>query len=457
MRLLTKAIYRFSDLYHGTGMKEKTNFLLKSQWWSLDKLREFQLQKLKKLVKHAYTHVPYYQKAFRNAGIVPSDIKELQDLEKIPILTKDDVRKYARSIISRNAQQRDRIKGHTGGSTGLPIQLYRDRNTEAWATACMRRFYSWIGMELGESVMTVAGGSLGGILRKRNLRTMITELRDRIEGRFFIQAFSLDDKQISKIESILEKNPIRILRGYPSALWILSRFAMKNHKILKQFEIAITTAERLYDFQRSDIEEGLAVDVFDQYGSGEIYSIANQCEEKELYHINDEHLIVETKSLGFDRPELTPAIVTNLDNYTMPFIRYDLGDIVRNTSRSCKCGRKLTTLESVVGRTYDFVVSTDGKLLPGVFIPHIFRKVQGFDRFYAHQPSIELLQIKIVPNEQFKEKELDDLETAMKEFLGESVTIEFEEVEESELPQTRSGKLVFVRSEIAPEYMKDST
>ncbi len=451
--IVSKIIYPLSDILNGSQVMKQYRFLQESQYWTSEQLRDLQLSKLQRLVHHAYNNVSYYRKIFKASGISPSEIRTLQDVELIPVLTKDDIRKFKSELVAINMPKRDFGYSSTGGSTGLPIQLYRDRETKSWSKAAVLRYQDWFGISPGDRIITVAGGSLGGILKKASLRDMITRLRDNIEGRHFYQAFHLDQKMVRKISDFVKAKNVRTLRGYPSALHVLANLSKNEDTNLSQIENCITTAERLFDFQRTAIEETFSADVYDQYGSGEIYSIANQCEHKELYHVNDEHILLETKNTGFERPEMTPSIVTNLDNYVMPLIRYDLGDILKTSSATCDCGRGLSTLEGIEGRTYDFIVSTDGRLLPGVFIPHLFQKVAGFDRFFAYQPDIKHLEVKIVPNEKYDERELTGLTRAIKEFMGDEVEVTFELVTEDALPKVRSAKLFFVKSDIAKDYI----
>jgi phenylacetate-CoA ligase len=442
-----------SDMMHGTNTLLKYARLKHSQWWPPDKIRKLQMRKLRNLLNHAYATVPFYKRRFDDAGITTSDIQELKDIEQIPPLTKEEVRHHKHDLVSKAFSRNSLISGHTGGSTGLPIHLYRDANSAGWASACMLRFEEWIGLKLGEPRITIGGGSLGGILRDENRVSFMTRIRDEVEGRYFFQAFELDKKSIEKISKIIHSRGIRAARGYPSALSILANFSKGNITHLGKIEKCVTTAEKLFDFQRNDIEQGFSANVYDQYGSGEIYSIANQCERRGLYHVNDEHVLVESVQTGFNRSGMVPAIITDLDNYAMPLIRYDLGDILEISERRCECGRTLSTIEQIKGRTYDFLIATDERLVPGVFIPHLFRKSEGFDRFYAYQPSIDELEVSVVPNEAFNREELDRLSMHIRTFLGEDMKVTFRIISESELPQVRSGKLFFVKSDVAGQYI----
>jgi phenylacetate-CoA ligase len=409
--------------------------------------------KLRKLLKHAYDTVPFYRRRFKQEGITPADIRKPRDIVNLPLVTKDDLRHSLDSMISRKFSREDLIPGNTGGSTGMPVKLYRGKVSTGWASACMLRYNEWIGVSPGQPTMTIGGGSLGGILREESLRDVLTKIRDMIEGRYFFQAFELSEDALRHISRVVESQGINVARGYPSALHILAKFAEEHDTQLENIDICSTTAERLFNFQKEEIERGLEAKVYDQYGCGEIYSIANQCLEQDLYHVNDEHVLVETIQTGFDKSGLVPVILTNLDNYVMPLIRYDLGDIIEVSNRKCSCGRGLSTIEKIQGRTYDFLVSSDGRLVPGVFVPHMFRKVEGFDRFYAYQPSLTELIIEVVPNQNFNQDEIQELRKYITHFLGRDIQITFKKITESQLPSSRSGKLFFVKSDVSEDYI----
>ena len=448
--MISRLIYPIADLYRGTSIMKKTRFLQKSQWWDKDRLREFQYKKLRYLIYHAYNKVPYYRKLFKEKCIHPSDVKCLDDLVKIPILKKTFVRKFKNDLVAANFRGRNLLKGRTGGSTGEPLQFYNDRNTMSWVWGAMNRYYEWTGMRIGESRYDIGGGSLGGYISKGRIRDTLVTIRRKLDKSSFFPIFNMNAKMAEEICKSSKSNGIRVIRGYPSGLYVLAMLVKSDGLNSGHIKIIQSTSERLYPHQRDVIENNLSANVYDQYGAGEVLAIAAQCEKKGPYHIFDEHVIVEDERTLEVKDGRVPAIITDLDNYAMPFIRYELGDVLNLKERECSCGRGLSTVGKIEGRTHDFLVAFDGRPIPGEFIPHLFQKVTGFDRYFVNQLSETEIVVKIVKNDNYREFEVKQLTELMKDVLGKEMVIRFESVDVIELSKT--GKLSFIKSEIKPRF-----
>jgi phenylacetate-CoA ligase len=448
--IVSQLVLPIADLIRGTSFMQKTKFLRESQWWDKERIIELQETKLRALLSHAYLHVPYYRRILEERNLHPSDIKTIEDLTKLPILTKSQVRRFKHELISENYSPRMLKPGRTGGSTGEPLQFYNDANALSWAWGAMNRYYEWTGMQLGEGRFDIGGGSLGGFIKKGGIKDILSKTFRRIQKLEFYPIFDLDLSMAKRISADARRLHVRVVRGYPSGLYILARFALSEGLDFQGIKIVQSTSERLYPEQRETIESGLSADIFDQYGAGEILSIAAQCEEKKAYHVFDEHVIVENEKTLASKDGRVPAIVTDLDNYAMPFIRYELGDILNFKESDCTCGRGLSTIGKVEGRTHDFLSATDGRPIPGEFIPHLFQKVQGFDRYFVHQLSESEIIVNIVRNEQYSDSEIRQLMKLMKDVLGQEMKIHFESVAQIELSPT--GKLSFIKSEVKPVF-----
>ena len=123
-------LYPISDKLRGTSITKKYKLLMESQWWSKEKIEEFQDKKLKRLISYAYENVPYYRRVFKANNITPDDIKKQEDLIKIPPLTKETVRKHGfDNLVSSNFLEKRRYLGRTGGSTGEPLRFWRDKES----------------------------------------------------------------------------------------------------------------------------------------------------------------------------------------------------------------------------------------------------------------------------------------------------------------------------------------
>jgi len=446
--LVSQVVLPIADIIRGTSFVEKTKFLCDSQWWNQEEIRDFQEEKLRRLVSHAYDHVPYYRRIFKERNLHPSDIKNVEDLTKLPVLRKPQVRKFKHELLASNYTPRMRRSDRTGGSTGEPLQFYNDANTLSWAWGAMNRYYLWTGMKLGEGRFEIGGGSLGGFLKKGTVKDILSNTLKRIQKIQFYPIFDLDLNMAKQISDNARKLGIRIFRGYPSGLYVLAKYALSEGLDFTGVKIIQSTSELLYADLRTTIESGLSADVFDQYGAAEILSIAAQCERKKAYHVFDEHVIVENEKMLDSKNGRVPAILTDLDNFAMPFIRYEIGDVLNFNNSSCKCGRGLSTIGKVEGRTHDFLSTTDGRPIAGEFIPHLFQKVQGFDRYFVHQVSESEIKVEVVKNVQYSESEVFELIKMMKRTLGSDMKIDFVPVEK--IDPSSTGKLSFIKSDVSP-------
>ncbi|MHA1156760.1 MAG: phenylacetate--CoA ligase family protein [Candidatus Heimdallarchaeota archaeon] len=437
-------LYPVADLVRGTNFISYYRFLRKSQWWDEEKIAKFQTMKLRKIINHSYTNVPYYRRLFNSNNIKPDDIKTKKDLLKIPPLTKADLRKYLMNdLLATNIPIKRRTPGRTGGSTGEPIQFFRDKKeSQSWAAAANFRAMEWAGLKLGEKYFVFAGGSLGGFLPSKPSKR--NRLKDYIVGSINFPSFEMSEEKLKKHVSEMKRNDkVHFLRGYPSALFILSKYLIENDLIIENITAISTTAEKLYDYQRNEIEKAFQCTVYDQYGCGEINSLAAQCEKSDLYHVADEHVIVETKSLD---KKLNIARITDLDNYVNPLIRFENGDALRISNRKCDCTRSLSTIESIEGRTHDFIVTTTGDLLAGEFFPHLFQSIKGIDQYFILQKSITELIVQLKPNEMFSQVEVDEHIAKIQEYVGKTMNIEV--ILKDEIPLTKSGKRLFIKSNV---------
>ncbi len=347
---------------------------------------------------------------------------------------------------STNLSIRKSIKGKTGGSTGEPLQFYRDKNSNSWGMASLYRFWNWAGLRIGDKKFQFSGGALSGFLSQKS--KIRINLENFLTATIVFPAFELTEQNLQKYLEIISKNEkVEYIRGYPSPLYILAKYINSNGFSLFKFKSVLTTAEKLFDYQRNEIEKAFQCTIKDQYGCGEIYSIASQCNEANLYHVADEHVIVETEQT---KDNLILARITDLDNFYSPFIRYENGDILKTTDKKCNCGRKLTVIEKIEGRTHDFITTTEGHLIPGEFFPHLFQTIIGIDQYLVIQESIELLRIQIKPNEYFTQVELDSYIAKIKEYVGDEMYIKVEIIEE--IPLTNSGKRIFIKSNVPVQF-----
>lgn len=422
----------------------------KTQWYTRQEIKEYQDDKLRRLIKHVYENVPYYNNIMKERKLIPSDICTSSDLVKLPILTKEDVRSHAKELVAKNYRNEELFACQTGGSTGKPLQLFKDLNTHVWSTTALYRGLSWGGYELGDPIVRFTGISLGEIPRG-----WVERMKGKICRMIFLPSFEISEQNVREYLRKIRRSRAKFARGYASASYLLAKLMGKLKIDDLNFETVFTTAEVLQDFQRTTIEKQFKCKVLDYYGGGEVNSLAYQCEKRLGHHIVEEHVIIESV-----RGNVEPVIdrtgeflVTDIDNYGMPFIRYKNEDAGIISSQLCSCGRGLRLIKALHGRVNDLLVSYKGDLLPSQFFPSLFvvLRINGIDQFQIIQETKEYLILRIVKNKNFNRDELDRVLSIIHKYMGQEVVIEVKEV--SSIPTAPSGKKRYTISKIASKLL----
>jgi phenylacetate-CoA ligase len=409
------------------------------QWWSLERIKIEQDEKLRKIIRHCYENVPYWKDIFNRLKLKPTDINSKNDLWKLPILHKEDIRKNLQDMLAKNLPPKRFIENHSSGSTGEPLKYYNDKEHYSWRIASMLRFWKWAGYEMGQKWMRVQ-------LWPHN--KLSEKIIDRAARCVYVGTYKFDDAAIERAVSLIKKERPKIIRGYTSAIYLIAKF-MKEKGIGKfRVNAVITTSETLFPHYRKLIEEQFDCKVYDIYG-GEGIIISGQC-EKGNYHIDDNDVVVEfIKDDGNTaKPaELANIIVTDLRNFAMPFVRYKIQDYGRQLDGLCSCGRGLSLMGSIEGRDSDIVRTADGKYLMVQFFVVFFERMEGVEQFQVVQKKIDEIEVKIVKNDRFTDKDAKVISKGIKEGGGPNLKIKFNFV--NNIPVEKSGKRRFVISEVS--------
>lgn len=355
------AVYYPVVLVRGEWIANHLEALEKTQYLPVEDIEQLQLERLNKLLKHARATVPYY------VNIPTSSLTSLERLQDIPLLEKEALRNCADQFYSSKTGILTRYKT-TGGSTGAPVTLRKDSQGMAHELAATWRGYRWAGIDVGHRQARFWGvpADNKGYLRARII--------DFVSHRKRLSAFSFSSSDLAMYLSELKRFKPDYFYGYVSMIRQFADYIDKEGKngVLKPNAI-ITTAEALTKVDRQQIESVFECKVFNEYGCGELGTIAHECEHGKL-HISAENMIVEI--LGDDGSparvgEPGEIVVTDLVNYSTPLIRYRLKDYATMSNRPCPCGRQLPVVLGVHGREYDMLVNSEGKKFHGEFFLYL--------------------------------------------------------------------------------------
>lgn len=438
-KLIAKHIgYPFQDFMNGTSVLRTRDFLTESQFWPVDQMQSYQFEKFQKLLNHAWTNIPFYQKFYKAHNIRPADIKDPGDINKLPVLTKQMVRENHNQLLWDGHYKKQVVTIVTGGTTGPPLPVYSDVTDRSFAWGAFYRWYRWIGIEPGDAVTKIWGTPT--VVKKPVLKQIRMQLKDFYYNRQVINSFKLNDKTIEKVLERIEKFRPLMIRGYLSALIQIANY-MLNHNIkLNHIPKAISsTTETLLPPFKERIERVFQTKLLDQYGCGECNSIAYDKGDGNGLYIVMEHVLPEISN---DKKEGN-LIITNLDNYAMPFIRYENGDVASVGQKETETDINLPVFEKILGRQADTITLKDGSKVHGVFFTDIlndlFKNQHQMSRFQAYQKEEGRIEFRIEQTDNHLKIDKDAFYNALKKFFSE-VKI----VVEKELPKDKNGKFRYI-------------
>lgn len=415
--------------------------LKQSQWLSKKDIRELQEKKLRRLIHQAYNHVEYYRQLFDSLNLKPKDIQTINDLQKLPFLTKSHVRENLYfDLLSDNHDKRLILRISTSGSTGEPFVCYADRHQLEMRWAATLRSMEWTGYRFGDRQMRLWHQTLG-----MSFMQVVKERFDALlSRRLFIPAYSMTGKNIEKFIKKLKRYKPVLIDGYAESFNFLAKYIKDtNIKNLPSPKGIISSAQVLPEHSREAIESAFKTRVFDKYGSREFSGIAYESDGHDGHLVVAENYIVEIIKDG--RPalpgEVGEVIITDLNNYCMPFIRYRVGDlaVAMDDSTPSPCGRHLPRIGTIEGRIQSIIVGANGNHVPGTFFAHLFKDYDHIVRQYKviQEKEGEII-LQIVKALRFDEDELKKITTVLIETLGHNTKIDIIYMEE--IPMVRTGK-----------------
>jgi phenylacetate-CoA ligase len=415
--------------------------LKQSQWLSLDKIKELQELKLKKLIHHIYYHVGYYRETFDELGLKPSDIKTIEDLKKLPLLDKNTVRNNLYfDLLSDNHDKRNILKITTSGSTGEPFICYADKHQLEIRWATTLRSMEWTGYRFGDKQARLWHQTIG-MTRLQVIREKFDAFLNR---RLFIPAFEMNRRNLKDLIDKLRKHEPVLIDGYAESLNFLAHYIKNIGLDGVNPKAIISSAQILPERSRETIEKEFECRVFDKYGSREFSGIAYECEAHDGHHIVAENYIVEILKDGRTAQpgEIGEIVITDLNNFCMPFVRYRIGDLAVEVDNSitCACGRGLPRIGNIEGRVQSIILTTNGTYIPSSFFLHFLKDYDYLIRqFQVIQEKSGIIKLKVVKGLSFAESVFrEKVLSALNKYLGDDMIIEVEYVDKIQM--IRTGK-----------------
>ena len=399
------------------------NLLSKSQYWPEPRREQYVLENLRQTLIRAYEGTPFYREQFRQAGFNPrTDFRSPEDLKRLPLLTKADVRKHINEMVDPRFEKSSVIS-HTSGSTGEPLPMRLNESFMAFDNACLFRHWSWTGYKFGG--------------RMAALRTYVPTKaneplwrHDKLKNTMYFSAYHLTPANCSEyVDRLLEFKP-EYIKAYPSSIAVFAEFAYPYRDKFSFLRGIFTASETLLPSERDRVERTFGKKLFNWYGMTEPAVIITECEQHEGMHINWEYGYPEFLPSEELEPNEFRLVTTGYHNPVMPFIRYETGDIVRlyDSPRTCPCGRNMPLVHSIVGRKDECIIMDDGRRLPSINFYSLFREFPEILKFQIIQfGRTELLtKVAMRPDQRPSPSLTQKLENEMRQRVGSKVKLDIE-------------------------------
>jgi phenylacetate-CoA ligase len=433
-----KLVLPISDLLLGQTVSRNLHFLRLSEFWSREQIDAYQNKKLRHLIDHAYRTVPYYNELFKSILLKPSDIKSKQDLHKIPILSKEIIKKSGIDYFTSAAYKNKKVlKKSSSGSTGEPLTYLINKEAYSFNIAANLRGWMSMGFRIGDKFMKLSSGE-----RKNKLK----KIQDAVSRNRYTYLSPLSDEHLLSILQQIEDYQPKIIRCYSDPLILLAKLKLKYPRFSYSPKAINTTGNILQPEQRKQIENAFQCKVYDSYSS-EGNSCVFECVSHNHYHSAEEYGITEIidhfgKSITTGTGRL---ISTDLHNLAHPFIRYDTQDLVELGDQKTCCKNQHLVIKRILGRDNEMLLLNNGRR----FVVHDFTIFfsqkelnNSIDQFQIVNQGENVL-IHLIINSNYEAKMDEFIKKYWTERFGKKVIMNIV----TSIDLTKNGKRRFIISE----------
>jgi len=355
--------------------------LVNNQWLSRDRINQIQERKLQLLLRHAYATVPYYRALLDEAGVAPQQIESLKDLKKIPVTRKADLQDLdLQSIVSSLFHLRNLKRECTSGSTGQPFGIYYEHDFVTLRNLLFLRALNAVGYRIGQKIL------------------LITDTRNKhskniLPGWHYAAIIESPQHHLS----LLNRVKPAVLYGCKTSLKLLAEHALEVASVDHRPGKIISTAESLDKATRTQLAKTFDAEVYDFYGLSEMGIVGWECRAHTEYHLTEDATIIEYQPAD-DIAGASKLVMTNLNLYAMPLIRFETGDLVLpGTNKSCPCGRTFSQFEQVEGRIADVIQKKNGVKISPYRLTCALETVAGLKTYQVIQKNLDSILVKFVP------------------------------------------------------------
>ncbi|MBP5366425.1 MAG: phenylacetate--CoA ligase family protein [Bacteroidales bacterium] len=407
--------------------------------------KRIEFEKCRMLVDYAYNHVPFYRSYYDECGFRPEMLSSWADWEKVPPLEKQIIRTRAEELLSDKYKIDDLSITTTGGSTGTPLRVYKDNTIPVEVMGW--RAFAWWGIDPSANV---------GILHRRTPTTFFAKMKNRLlwwpTRRSYLNASKITEQNIVDFIDDIKRQKTVWLQGYCSALENVADYIIKKQIIIDTLKMVWCTSSPLLPLVRKKLEKAFNCSIMDQYGCCEMWNIAIQKpEEPKMTVCNDfVHVdIVDANNMSCDKDELGDILITDLNSFAYPLIKYRLGDKSSYIEFAEDSEDGYPKIDFVRGRITDSVHLGDGTKIDGAYLTTIcdnyYDLISSYQIYQKKDYSVEL-RIVLKDGVDMNDSRIYDITNSLRSQLGKTIPFSSEIVDS--IPDDR-GKKRYIISEIA--------
>ncbi|MBN1152062.1 MAG: phenylacetate--CoA ligase family protein [Dehalococcoidia bacterium] len=440
------------DHLRGTHTMKHLQELEQSQWWPAERLVELQSERLRRLLLHAYEHVPYYRRVMDERGLKPAAIGCAEDLHNLPLLTKGIIRDAGPALLADDFTRSALREMSTSGSTGETLHFYSTAEDQfSRGLSRSLRALGWAGIRIGDRHARLS--------RPRRYATkqdqFLHDLSQRLRRSKVISYGALTDDDLSLVVRQLSHGKFSSIGGSPPLLRLVAEFARARHLTVPPVDTIVCGGEQLFPHERRLLRETWGPEPHSKYSSFEVYDIAGECNAHAGLHIQSEDVIVEIlddRGTPVPNGHIGHIYLTNLHSHAMPFVRYAIGDMGAIDFRPCSCDRNLPRLVGMVGRTSELIVTRSGRRIFAADLDLESFASLGVARYRLVQEDVDSVVACVVWHSDIDAATRTEREPQLVERLRRSMKGEINVILQSveRIEPTAEGKHMVVISKLTP-------
>lgn len=411
------------------------DFLQKSQYWSIEKIDNYKLEQMKALINHVETNVPYYAEIFKKLKLTVNDFKSIEDLNKLPVLTKEDIRLNFKKLQANNISEYKTKVFHTGGSMGKALEFISPIDIVKFRWAIFNRHKARFGINTHNWYATFTGHPAIPVRQKSPPYWRFNYPMKQV-------VFTMHHMALDKTPAIVEKlnsTKLEYYTGYPSILDVLAKNILElGLSITNPPKMIFTGAEALLENQKEVMGEVFKCKITDTYGFSEGCGNASTCEYGNYHEDFELGILQPGEKVGLSND----ILATGFKNYAMPFIRYQVGDTATFSEEKCKCGRSSNVIQQIHGRSEDYVITPEGNRIQR--FDYLFKDTSGIKEAQILQKELGIIQILIVKRSDYDYETESYLKKGIEKYISKTLRVDF--IYTDEIEREQNGKFRAVKS-----------